>query len=354
MKEKKVIVICIFFLGVISIINMYNARYLNSYYNSYFFKQLLWYFICNTIFFIINKIHFKSYFKYSCFFYYINTFLLIWVLLFGRTINGAKAWINIGLLSFQPSEIMKISLNLLLINIATRNISKKEKLFKMTFYTFIPSLLVFLEPDTGAIIFYIIIFLVCSTLLKNNYKFYIFIVIISFIIGTFIIYLYMNNRDILIKILGTSIFYRADRIINFKRNNYQHDLAMLSIFGSNIFQFNINHILIYVPEGATDFILAFIVGNFGIIIIFVILFIYLILLTSLLNISKYTQDKKTNFLIISFVYMTLIQIIINIGMNIGLLPIIGITLPFLSYGGSSLLICYIYIGIIFKLTSKDN
>ena len=168
------------------------------------------------------------------------------------------------------------------------------------------------------------------------------------------VFLYLNNRNFLVKILGTNIFYRADRIINFKNNNYQRDLAILSVYGSHIFKWQLNEILIYVPEGPTDFILAFTIGNYGFIMIFIIIFLYTYLLVNLLNLINIKQDKKTNYLIISFVYMTFFQILINISMNIGLIPIIGITLPFLSYGGSSLLICFIYISLIFSLTNTDD
>ena len=129
---------------------------------------------------------------------------------------------------------------------------------------------------------------------------------------------------------------------------------MLSIFGSSIMQNGFQKILIYVPEGPTDFIFALSIGNYGILLGIIILIFYFFLLNNLLGLIKIKQDKKTNYLIISFVYMTFLQIIINISMNIGITPIIGITLPFLSYGGSSLLICFIYLGMIFSLTNKDD
>ena len=129
---------------------------------------------------------------------------------------------------------------------------------------------------------------------------------------------------------------------------------MLSIFASSFIHNGFKNILTYIPEGTTDFIMAFIIGNYGIITFYIIIILYYLLLKELITLTKYTQNKKTNYLIISFVYILFIQTIINISMNIGLIPIIGITLPFLPYGGSSLLVNFLYLGIIFNLTNTDD
>ena len=354
MDRKGKIIISIALLGIISIINLYNTKYLNSIYNNYYLKQLIWYIFCFFTCFILSKNKLKIIFKYSNYLYYFNIVLLILVLLIGKNINGARAWLNLGIFSFQPSELMKISLNLYLFKLCDLKGKKETKILKLFIVTLIPSILVFLEPDTGAIIFYSIIFLVSLSYLKINKKYYVFFFLIGTISLLTTIYLYIYKQNILIKMLGTSIFYRADRLINFKKNNYQRDLAILSIFGSNLLRNGFKKVSIYVPESPTDFIFAFCIGNYGIIIGIITLLIYFYLLYNLISLINIKPDKKTNYLIISFVYMTFLQIIINISMNIGLIPIIGITLPFLSYGGSSLLICFIYLGIIFSLTNKDD
>ncbi len=354
MKKKIRIITIITLLGLISIINLYNAKYLNIFYQNYYLKQLIWYLICFIIFFILNKINNQVLFKYSKYFYYFNLLLLIIVLFWGRTINGSKGWLNLGYFALQPSEFMKITLNLYLIEITFHKQNKYIKLFQLFIYTLLPSILVFLEPDTGAIIFYLLILLICMIPLKINLKYYLLLGISGIIFILLIIYLFIHHQQFLIKVLGTNIFYRADRIINFTTNNYQRDLALLSIFGSSLIHNGLNNILIYIPEGATDFILAFIIGNYGLIFFFIILILYYCLLINLLNLTKQIHNKKTNYLIISFIYLLLLQMMINISMNIGLIPIIGITLPFLSYGGSSLLVNFIYLGIILSRTSMDD
>lgn len=352
-KQNYKIYLYLLLLAFVSIINLYNAKYLNSLYSSYYLKQTLWFLIGFLIIYFLIKNNIKFIFKYSKYFYYLTNILLLYLLFMGESINGTKAWLTLGPISLQPSEFMKLFLALLLIETNSQNISKKQKLWKNIIYTLIPSVLVFLEPDTGAIIFYLIIFLFALFTLKLKPKVYIslFLLALSGIIGFTLLYFFA--KDILIKLIGTSFFYRIERIIKFKSGSYQLELALISIFSSPFLRLGLNDITIYIPEGATDFIFAFSVGNFGLITSFVIIILYFLLASELLKKVKYTQNKKTNYLIISFLLMFICQFTINILMNIGLIPIIGITLPFISYGGSSLLVYFLFIGVILSLTNKD-
>ena len=353
-KENYIIYISLLLLSIISTINLYNARFLNIYYNNYYIKQLLWISIGVLLIFILNKKIFKLIFKYSYIFYWINVILLIVVLFFSKSINGARAWIDFGFFSIQPSEFMKFFLTIYLIQISQRKIKREKKIVRMIIITLIPSLLVFLEPDTGAIIFYFIIWLYLISTLKIKWQFYIVLLIgLTFSLSIFI-WLYLNNQDILMKYLGTSFFYRVDRFINFRNNNYQLELSLISIFASSPIRNGLNNILIYIPEGATDFIFAFCIGNFGLMLGIIIIFCYIFLLWNILKKVKTYQDKKTNYLIISFSLILFFQVLINILMNIGLIPIIGITLPFVSYGGSSTILSFLFLSSIINLTSKDD
>lgn len=353
-KENKYLILSIIFLFIISISNLYNAKYLNVFYSDYYLKQSLWFSIGIIILLICKKLNLRNIFKYSKYLYFFNLLLLVIVLIWSDPINGTKAWINLKYFSFQPSEFMKLSLSLYLIEISLRKENKGINILKMTIITLLPSLLVFLEPDTGAIIFYLITYIYLITTKKIKWFYYLIAFISLSFLAAIFIYLYLNNQDILINYLGTSFFYRVDRFINFHNNNYQLELAMISIFGGSLIRNGFNNILIYIPEGATDFIFAFSIGNFGLIIVLLIIISYLMLLYPLFRKLKFNKNKKTNYLIISFILIIVSQSIINILMNIGLIPIIGITLPFISYGGSSLIVSFIFLGIILSLTSMDN
>ena len=195
---------------IISFMDMQNAKLLSDLYEKNLLKQLIWYIVGFGTILIIKKINIQTILKYSKYFYWLSIILLVLVLFFGKETNGARAWFNFGIFSFQPSELTKLTLILYLSDIASRNKPDFRLILKVSILTIIPSILVFLEPDTGAIIFY---FLSAITILYfaqlKKYWFFILFGIIILLGGTFII-LYIYNRDLLIKLIGTSFFYRIE------------------------------------------------------------------------------------------------------------------------------------------------
>lgn len=332
-NNKYIILIPIIILNIISLIYLHKTPY--------FTKQLIIYIISYLLLFLLSKINFQFIKKYIIPFYIITTLLLLYVLLFGRTINGAKAWINIFNFSIQPSELAKTSLILLLSSL----IIKKKKFFTLTILTLIPSILTFLEPDTGAIIIFGIILLSTLKYCKTNKK---ALIIVSSIITLFIslnIIFFFTNKDLLTSIYGSKIIYRIERLISFKnQNNIQNTYSKIAI-GS--------HQQLYIPENHNDFIFASIISSLGIIpSIITIISLLSILIYYIKNISK----KKNISNIINFMILNMLtfQIFYNILMNLSLVPIIGIPLPFLSYGGSYLISLYILIGISINLNIHSN
>lgn len=340
---------------------MLNAKLISTNYNNVFYKQLIWFFIGYLSIYIIKKIRLNNIFKYISYLYIFNIILLILVLIFGRSINGARCWLEIGPISFQPSELMKISLTFYLAKIYNySNLTNYKKQFiyiiKICLLTLIPSILVFLEPDTGAIINYFIILLIVFIFSKLNIIYYIiFLIFIASSLGLFF-YFYFFNTDTLINLIGTSFFYRMDRLINFANgNSYQLDNALINIGATSLFKFNTKEILLYIPEAPTDFIFAFTIGNYGLISGFIVLICYITIEFIIFNIIKKIKSRKNKLIISTFNSLLIFQIFYNIFMNIGLLPIMGIPLPFLSYGGTSTIINFIIIAIIININnSKVN
>ncbi len=359
-NEKFLLFFFLLIIMIISLFNMHNAKLINNTYEYHLTKQLIWYLFGFLILLIAKKINMDKVFKLSPYLYLFTVILLILVLFIGRTINGAKAWFNIGFLAFQPSELMKLSLTLFLIYITTKNNinTKKDEFYliiKVFIITLIPSFLVFLEPDTGAIIFYILIAL--SILLTSHInKWYFFIFIIIFLIGTIsFYYLYNYEQDLLIKLIGTSFFYRIERLLNFAENNsYQLGNALIVIGSAPLIKNGFNQISLYIPESPTDFIFAFNIGNYGILSGIIILISYFVINIILLKWFNNVKTKKIKLFLISFISIFFFQQIVNIAMNLGLVPIIGIPLPFLSYGGSTIIIYFCFLGIILNLLKKDR
>lgn len=342
---------------IISFLNMQNAKLLSNLYKYNLIKQILWYIIGFLIILIMRRLNLKVIFKYSYILYYISLLLLLLVLIVGKNINGAKAWFNLGFFSFQPSELMRLSLTLYLSKIVadfnnTGIKSEIKLILRVVFLTIMPSILVFLEPDTGAIIFYLLIaltILICS----HIHKFW-FIILLLFVLAFTILFigLYLFNQDLLISLIGTSFFYRVERIITFKTaSSYQLENALIAIGSASFFGTGLNKISLYIPEAPTDFIFAFSISNFGLLAACLIIISYLIIDLFLINSYFKEKEKLDKLILISFITMNIFQQVINIGMNLGLVPIIGIPLPFLSYGGSTLIIYFIFLGIILNKKS---
>lgn len=353
-NSKYMLIIPLFIIMIISLLNMQNARALSTLYEHNLIKQIIFFGIGIILVIIINKININTILKYSKYYYYISVLLLVLVLFFGKNINGSTAWFDFKLFSFQPSELVKLTLTLYLSSIAAVNKPDFKLILKVIIITLIPSILVFLEPDTGAIIFY---FLIAITVLLvagiKKYWFVILGIIIILLLGTFIL-LYIYNQEILINLIGTSFFYRVERLITFStESSYQLENAIIAMGSASIFGSGLNKVSLYIPEAPTDFIFAFNISNFGIVSGIIVILCYLLIDIFLINKYLTVKQKQIKLVLISFISIFFFQQFINIGMNLGLLPIIGIPLPFLSYGGSTIIIYFMFLGIILNILNKS-
>lgn len=305
-----------------------------------FKKQIIWYFISFVMLIFMMKFRLNKIIKYVFLLYIVFNVLLLYLLLFGDVINGSKAWINIGFISFQPSEFMKIILLLFLSYVSTYY---DKYIFKCIILTLIPSILTFLEPDTGNVIFYLVI-LFSILIYKNDLKkfMYVILIILMFLGTLFISYYYF--KDIFINIFGSSFFYRIDRVINlFNNETYQLNMGLTGIVSRLVIGGDITNVVI--PEAGTDFMFSYLIMNSGFIVLIIYLIINLVFNLILIDSIKNTVGIS-KLVIFIFLIMKIFQEGIHIMMNIGLFPITGIPLPFISYGGSSILCYFIIVGII--------
>ena len=227
-------------------------------------------------------------------------------------------------------------------------------ILKCFIITLIPSIFIFLEPDTGIIFIFFAILIVMLFIYGIRYRWFIsLILILTLFFGSFIL-LFFKYQDIFINIFGTKFFYRMDRLIDFKNGSgMQLTNAMAAVGSSGLFGYGFNKTPIYFPEPQTDFIFSIFASNFGFISTIILILIILYFDLNLLSIAM--KCELQNKLIISGILsMLLFQQIQNIGMNIGLLPITGITLPFISYGGSSLISYMIIIGLVLNIIKKET
>lgn len=360
-KNKKILFVILIFYLIISMLSIYSVKESNY---SYLTKQFMWYMVGFIIIFLSRKIKFKELIKYSLLFYVIGNVLLIFLLLFGTEINGSKCWFVIPKLgSFQPSEFVKINIILLNAQILCSFKNGKIKTFKdnlkifslIFLLTLIPAVLTFLEPDTGVVIIYFFISMVMLYTYGIKKSIFFVLTLLFFIFLGGFLYLYFKYENTFISIFGTSFFYRMDRLLDWSNNNgMQLSNAMIAIKSAGLFGFGIKNTPIYIPEAHTDFIFSVVASNTGLVGAMILIILILLFDINLFMMARKTNDKKYKLIIIGFLSMIIFQQVQNIGMNIGLLPITGITLPFISYGGSSLLSYMIAIAIILNYDSSPK
>ena len=360
------ILIPILLLSFISIISINSAlTYTSPSLGNLALKQSIWYIVGWG--FVILLVHLKNEYLYqhTWTLYIIGNILLVLLLFFGSPINNSRCWFTIpGIGSIQPSEFMKIFLMLALATMIHNFRSdydnptiKQEFVFLLkTFIIFlIPSILTFLQPDTGAVLIYFVIYI--SMIFVSGIRFGWFIggciLLLCFIVG--ILYLYYYQEKIFISIFGNSIYYRIDRVFNWSQGSgLQLENAMAAIGSAGIKGHGYNQTPIYFPESSTDFIFAVFASNYGFIgvILLLAVIIYFDLQILLLGFKKIEDTNK--YIVAGILGMLLFQQLQNIGMTVGILPIMGITLPFVSYGGSSLISYMLLVGILFNISYKKN
>ena len=348
------IITCIIIFFIISLLSIFTAQRITNNISNILIKQIIFYLV-GIIMLLISYTKKKEIIKYSFWLYIFFNILLFLLLIMGISINGSRCWLILGPISFQPSEFMKIFLIIIIAKILSKFRSRKTpNEFKMLLIIFIilliPSILTFLEPDTGVVLIYFIIAISMILYRGINKKWYlIFLAIIGLItIGIVVIVFY--KKDLLINFLNNNIFYRLDRILNWhKQSGYQLENSIITIGSSGLLGFGINNVPLYYPEASTDFIFTTFSSIFGFIGNIILCFLIIYFDINILRILRKKIKKSDEYIIIGLFSMILYQQIQNICMTIGLLPITGITLPFISYGGSSLLSYMFIIGIILRI-----
>lgn len=394
-------------LIIIGLFNIYSTTYdINSSifnYNIPVGKQFFFLNICFFFSIIILFINSKSFEKYSSIVYLISIILLIGLLFFGKNISGATSWYTFGGFSFQPSEFSKLATSLAVAKILSEiqtNIKKSKSLIQLSIIILIPGALIILQPDPGTALIFSAFFFV---LFREGLSYY-YLLIFSIGIMLFILTLLLDIKIIIsIIFILTSLLYIIARKLNKKTSVYPYitslSISIIFVFSSiylfnNIFEqrhrdrfniilgkevdsqgigYNINQSIIaigsgglngkgflqgtqtkgdFVPEQHTDFIFSTIgeewgfSGSLGLILIFSILII---------RITMRAEKQKNKFSRIysySLASILSVHFFVNIGMSLGLIPSIGIPLPFISYGGSSLLTFTCMMFIYFNLDTN--
>jgi len=380
-------VLILFGLGLLAI---YSSTINNTLAQDNFQRQLAWGVLSIIIFFIVYSLPTKVFKTVAIPSYFLSIVMLILVLVIGRQISGSKSWIMLGSLGFQPSEFAKIATILAVSWYLSRNntdIDSFKDILVSLAIGLLPLMLILLEPDMGTSIVFIGVILTI-VFWKGISSFSLFVVLSPtfiavsaifglayFIVGLAIIiaFLIIFKRDLF---FSASIFalnlasgFFADYLFNAlgphqqKRiqafidpmsdplgsgyNTIQAKVAIGSggLAGKGFLEGHQTQ-LQFIPEQWTDFAFCVIGEEFGFIGSLVVLTMFLILFLRILKIAFSTKDEFLSLVVIGILSVYFIHFLINMGMVVGILPVVGIPLPFISYGGSSLVVNMLMLGIV--------
>lgn len=364
-KVDSSILISLFLFGIISVISIYCTRGLmGAEFQNYWIKQIVWYIVGFGIAYSMMAIGNKFLYNNAWWFYLIGIASLVLVLFIGKEVNSARCWFNIKYIgSIQPSEFMKVFLIIILSKLIrdfndehlnSTVLDEFKFLIKVMIIVLIPSALTFIEPDTGAVIIYFVITFIMLFVggIRKRWFFLILVGVGSIISAAGI--LYFTSHELFLDIFGTSLLYRIDRIVNWSSSSGMQLTNSLTAIGSaGVFGHGFTRTPIYFPEMQTDFIFSVFASNFGLVGAGLLIFIILFFDLSLIHMVSKTTDVTDKYAIGGIIAVLIFQQIQNISMTIGLLPIMGITLPFISYGGSSLLSYMLLVGMIFNISNES-
>ena len=348
------ILICTILLILIGLVALFSATQSTGY--EELKKQIIWLCISIPIFIVIILLDYEIVAKAAPVFYGIILILLIGVL-FTEPVNGASSWFNIGPFSFQPSEFAKIFVILMFASAITKiqergkkEISKPIKLLIALAFVAVPVFLIILQPDYGTAL----AFLVATIMMLYTAgidKRYIIVSILLMVILLPLLYFFVLPEHAKTRIdvyLNPNLDPRGAGY-----NIIQSKLAIGAgqLFGMGILKGNQTQLGFLYPK-TTDFIFSVIGEEMGFIATAAIVVLYVILITKAIYVAKTAKDDLGSYIAIGIAGIFLFHMVENIGMTIGLLPITGVPLPFVSYGGSSLLTNLVLIGLLLNISGR--
>lgn len=348
------IIICVILLIIIGIVALYSAT-IDSLQDE-LAKQIIWFLVSIPIAILVVFIDYKKITKIAPFFY-AGILILLVLVLFTDPINGATSWFEIGSITFQPAEFAKIFVIITFSDVIVRiqnkgkdEISKPLKLIIACIVVFIPVLLIIKQPDYGTALAFLVatvLILFCAGINKK----YIIISIIASAISLPLLYFFVLPQHAKTRI---DVFLNPN--IDPRGSGYNVIQSKLAIgagkfFGMGITKGNQTQLGFLYPK-TTDFIFSVIGEEMGFIIACLIIVLYVVIITKAINIAKTTKDQLGSYIAIGIAGIFLFHMVENIGMTMGLLPITGVPLPFVSYGGSSLLTNMILVAILINIGSR--
>ena len=354
------LVIC---FAIISLIAIYSVSGQYSGGDSLYYpkRQLIFYFVGFIAMAVIASLDFELLEKWTLAFYIFGMILLIAVEFIGTSNMGAKRWLDFKVIEVQPSEFMKffliLHISVLLARLGKQRLRFRESIvvtLKILFYTALPLLLIYRQPDLGTLL--MIVFAVGTLILVSSISLKMSALLITIgvtALGT-LVYLYFNHFELFSEYIHSHQLSRIYGWLNPAEHSqgfgYQLQQALLGIgsgqltgsgFGQG-YQVQSGR----VPEAHTDFIFAVVGEEFGFIGTSILVILFFLLIYRIITIALNANSLFGVYICVGVIALFTFQIFQNIGMTVGLMPITGIALPFISYGGSALLTNMMALGLV--------
>ncbi|RKY38320.1 MAG: rod shape-determining protein RodA [Candidatus Omnitrophota bacterium] len=354
-SSLKIVCVCLVILNILSMLSIYSSLHQAQEFKNQilFYKQIVWIVLGWIFLLIFSFINYRFYFDIGYFLYALNIILLLILEFTGEKIMGAKRWLSFLGVSFQPSEFSKLVLIIVLARIFSSETKKvfSKKILVPLFLVGLNFLFIFRQPDLGTALLciYIYFFIGFASSLRKRY------LVSLLLVG------------VLISPLGWHLLkdYQKKRLLVFLNPNIEPQGAGYTIIQSKIaigsgrlwgkgFLSGTQNQFNFLPERHTDFIFTVIAEEEGFVGSLLLIIIYYLLLRHILAIAGKAKDEFGILLGKAITGLFFFQIFVNLGMCMGILPIVGIPLLFLSYGGTHLIINFIMIGIIFNISRKND
>ena len=320
--------------------------------SSFFGRQIVWIIISLAIFFILSSIDLR-FLKRTDILVYLFLFfsgLLALLFIFGHTARGATSWFDFGGFAFQPSDFMKVILILILSKYFSRRhieIADFKHILISGVYAFIPFLLIFLQPDFGGaiMIFLIWIGMILVSGISKKHLIAVFLVTLTVFsaLWLFVFKPYQKARIL-------TFIHPLTDVRGSGYNAYQSTIAVGSgqILGKGV-GYGTQSRLNFLPEYQNDFIFAAYAEEWGFVGVLILLLLYSLVIWRILHTALAGAGNFEMLFGMGVAIFLVAHLLVNIGMNIGLLPVTGVTLPFMSYGGSHLLTEFVALGILMSM-----
>jgi rod shape determining protein RodA len=363
------LVFILLLLFLASCVAIYSAQLSGQYKENFLLKQIIWYAVGGGFVAAVMTLDSDQLRKLTWYLYGFGLFLLLAVVVapasIAPTINGAKSWFRVPMMgSLQPSEFMKVFIILALARVIDDHHQKNlEKtittdfwlLIKLGIFTLIPIALVMKQPDLGTSLVFIAILLGMIFISGINWKILVPMFSVAIVLIGTIFYFVLWNPGVLEKYLGVKQ-YQFGRIYSWidpynyqSSEGYQLTKSLLAIGSGQTSGKGLGARDVYLPESQTDFIFSVVGEEFGFVGASVLISLFFLLIYHITKVGMETKNKYYTYLCVGVISMITFHVFQNIGMTIGVLPITGIPLPFISYGGSSLLGNMLGIALIFSI-----